>query len=54
MTKAKELGLLVMVHCENGDIVAYNQEKLLKAGITGPEGHPLSRNKEVEGEATHR
>ena len=52
--RAKELGAVVMVHAENGVLIAHNQERLLKKGVTGPEGHPLSRNDEVEGEATHR
>lgn len=39
----KEVGGLAMVHAENGNVIAKNQEKLLKSGITGPEGHALSR-----------
>jgi dihydropyrimidinase len=27
---------------------------LIKQGVTGPEGHPLSRTDEIEAEATHR
>jgi dihydropyrimidinase len=27
---------------------------LVKQGVLGPEGHPLSRSDEIEGEATHR
>jgi dihydropyrimidinase len=53
-SRAKELGAICNVHAENGEAVFYLQQKLLAAGITGPEGHPLSRPPSVEGEAAQR
>src|SRR5690606_11754351 len=52
--RAGELGALCTVHAENGELVWALQQQVFEAGITGPEGHPLSRPPEVEGEAANR
>ena len=52
--RALELGAMPTVHAENGEMVAQLQDKIFNMGITGPEGHPLSRPPEVEGEAACR
>jgi dihydropyrimidinase len=49
-----ELGAVPTVHAENGEIVWHLQQTLKRQGITGPEGHPLSRPPVVEGEAANR
>jgi dihydropyrimidinase len=52
--RALELGAMPTVHAENGELVYLLQQEVMKMGITGPEGHPLSRPPMVEGEAANR
>ncbi len=53
-SRALELGAIPTVHAENGELVFRLQKELYEKGITGPEGHPLSRPPQVEGEAANR
>ncbi|WGG47626.1 dihydropyrimidinase [Rossellomorea sp. DA94] len=54
LVAARELGGLVMVHAENGDVIEYLTEKALDEGKTEPIYHALTRPPELEGEATGR
>lgn len=47
-------GAVLCVHCENGALVNALQRRMLERGITGPEGHALSRPADVEAEAIGR
>ena len=51
---AKDLGALVMVHAENGDVIDFLVKKALAEGKTDPIYHALTRPPEAEGEATGR
>src|SRR6516162_9388143 len=50
---ARRLGAIVTAHCENAEIVAQLQERLLAEGKTGPEWHEPSRPVAVEAEGVH-
>jgi dihydropyrimidinase len=54
MNQAAKNGMIVMVHAENGDVVAELIDSLLAQGKTDPVYHATSRPPEVEGEATNR
>lgn len=53
-TRCGELGALCTVHAENGELVFQLQKQIYDRGFSGPDGHPLSRPPEVEGEAANR
>lgn len=50
---ARKLGVIVTAHCENAEIVARLQRRLLAEGKTGPEWHEPSRPTTVEAEGVH-
>jgi dihydropyrimidinase len=50
---ARKLGVIVTAHCENAELVAQLQQRLLAEGKTGPEWHEPSRPVTVEAEGVH-
>ncbi|WP_273128669.1 dihydropyrimidinase [Bacillus weihaiensis] len=54
LKKAKEVGGLVMVHAENGDVISLLQDQLIEEGKVQPLYHAVSRPIEIEAEATRR
>ena len=51
---ARDCGLLVLVHAENGDVIAKLQAEALARGDTAPRFHASTRPETVEAEATNR
>jgi dihydropyrimidinase len=54
LEQARELGALVNVHAENGDVIDLLTKRLVSEGMLAPRYHAASRPPEVEAEATHR
>lgn len=54
LMRAKELGALVQVHAENGDVLDYLIKQAIANGQTDPVYHAYTRPPEAEGEATGR
>jgi dihydropyrimidinase len=54
LVRAKELGMLVLVHAENDSIVEATKARLAAAGKSGLEHHPASRPAVAELEAINR
>ena len=54
LLRAKEIGGLVLVHAENGDVLNYLINKHVAEGRKEPIWHALSHPPEAEAEATHR
>ena len=51
---SRQAGVLVLVHAENGDVIAKLQDQALSRGDTAPRFHALTRPPEVEAEAAGR
>ena len=54
MIKAASLNAIVLVHCEEGDIILQNQKQFISEGKTGPFYHALSRPAESEYESVRK
>jgi dihydropyrimidinase len=51
--KCRQLGGIAMVHAENGSVITELEKEMSKLGITGPEGHLLSRPEKVKTSNLH-
>lgn len=54
LEQVRDLDSLLCCHCETGALIDMYQERVVAAGITGPEGHPISRPPEAEADAVSR
>ena len=54
MRRSKELGALICIHAENGQVIDLLVKETLENGNTDPVYHALSRPAVAEGEATNR
>lgn len=54
LRRARDAGLLTLVHCENGDVIDLLIREAVAAGRRDPRYHPLTRPALLEGEATRR
>jgi len=54
MRKAASLNAIVLVHCEEGDVILENQKMFISEGKTAPLYHALSRPAEVESESVRK
>lgn len=54
LKRAKELGVLIGFHCENGDIISELINECKKNNQLSPKYHQLSRPSDLEVEATYR
>lgn len=54
METAARLGAMVLVHCEEGDLILQKQQEFLSQGKTAPLYHALSRPAETESESVRK
>ncbi len=54
LTRARDAGMLTMVHAENGDAIEILIREAIAAGNRTPKYHALTRPPQLEGEATGR
>jgi dihydropyrimidinase len=54
MQRARDAGMLTLLHCENGDVIDILVRQALERGETEPKVHPRTRPPQLEGEATGR